>query len=80
MCVAHSALGLLGAGYRVVVVRDAVAAPRDAHAHGLERMRDAGVILIGTKGLFYEWARTVDRARELEDRMSGVPLPRGLTP
>jgi hypothetical protein len=42
-------------------------------------MRDAGVVLIGTKGLFYEWTRTVDRAIEVEERMAGAPWPDGLT-
>jgi nicotinamidase-related amidase len=79
VCVAHSALGLLDLGYRVVVVRDAVAAPGEGHDHGLERMRDAGVVLVGAKGLFYEWARTVERASALDDQMSRVPLPGGLT-
>jgi nicotinamidase-related amidase len=78
VCVAHSALGLLDLGYRVVVVRDAVAAPGEAHGHGLERMRDAGALLTDSKGLFYEWARTVERASELDDRMSGVPVPGGM--
>jgi len=78
VCVAHSALGLLDRGYRVAVVRDAVASPGAAHDHGLERMRDAGAVLLGTKALFYEWTRTVDRSRELDDRMAQVPLPDGL--
>jgi nicotinamidase-related amidase len=78
VCVAHSALGLLDRGYRVVVVRDAVLAPSDAHADGIERMRAAGVILIDAKGLFYEWVRTVDLARKLDDDMASVPVPDGL--
>jgi nicotinamidase-related amidase len=78
VCVEHSALGLLDRGYRVAVVRDAVAAPGTPHDHGLERMRDAGALLLGTKGLFYEWTRTVDRSRELDERMRNVPLPDGL--
>ena len=79
VCVAHSALGLLDRGYRVVVVRDAVLAPPgDAHDDGIERMRSAGVTLIGAKGLFYEWARTVDAASTLDDRMASVPVPDGL--
>jgi nicotinamidase-related amidase len=79
VCVAHSALGLLDRDYRVVVVRDAVLAPGDAHDDGIERMRAAGVTLIGAKGLFYEWARTVDAARKLDDHMASVPVPDGFT-
>jgi nicotinamidase-related amidase len=78
VCVAHSALGLLDRAYRVVVVRDAVLAPGDAHDDGIERMRAAGVTLIGVKGLFYEWARTVETAQQLDDRLSSVPVPDGL--
>jgi nicotinamidase-related amidase len=78
VCVAHSALGLLERGYRVAVVRDAVASPGPAHEHGLERMRDAGAELVATKGLLYEWTRTVERSRELHQRMRNVPLPDGL--
>jgi nicotinamidase-related amidase len=79
VCVAHSALGLLDRDYRVVVVRDAVLSPGDAHDDGIERMRAAGVTLIGAKGLFYEWVRTVDLARKLDDHMTSVPVPDGLT-
>lgn len=79
VCVAHSALGLLDRDYRVVVVRDAVLAPGDAHDDGIGRMRAAGVTLIGAKGLFYEWVRTVDVAWTLDDHMASVPVPDGLT-
>jgi nicotinamidase-related amidase len=79
VCVAHSALALLDRNYRVVVVRDAVPSPGDAHTDGIERMRAAGVTLIGVKGLFYEWVRTVDFARQLDHRMASVPVPDGLT-
>jgi nicotinamidase-related amidase len=78
VCVAHSALGLLDHGYRVVVVRDATLVPGTAHDDGIERMRAAGATLIGTKGLFYEWARTVDMASKLEEHMASVPVPDGL--
>ena len=78
VCAAQSALGLLDRGYRVVGVRDAVLAPGDAHEDGIERMRAAGVILVGAKGLFYEWVRTVDLARKLDDHMASVPVPDGL--
>jgi nicotinamidase-related amidase len=79
VCVAHSALALLDRNYRVVVVRDAVLSPGDAHTDGIERMRAAGVTLIGVKGLFYEWVRTVDFARKLDDHMASVPVPDGIT-
>ncbi len=79
VCVAQSALGLLDRGFRVVVVRDAVLAPGDAHDDGIERMRAAGATLIGAKGLCYEWVRTVEAAWNLEDLMASVPLPDGLT-
>lgn len=78
VCVAHSALGLLDRDYRVVVVRDAVLAPGDAHADGIERMRAAGVALIGAKGLFYEWVRTVEGAWKVGDDLESVPVPDGL--
>ena len=62
VCVAQSALGLVDAGTRVVVVEDAVAAAGPAHAQGLARMARAGVELLGVKGLGYEWLGTVERA------------------
>lgn len=61
VCVGQSALGLLELGWKVAVVADAVASPGAAHEQGLARMRDAGVELVGVKGLFYEWIRTVAR-------------------
>jgi hypothetical protein len=61
------------------VVRDAVLSPGDGHDDGIERMRAAGATLIGTKGLFYEWVRTVDAAWKLDAGMSSVPVPDGLT-
>ena len=64
VCVAQSALGLLEAGKRVVVVEDAVASPGTAHEQGLARMSGGGVELIGLKGLAYEWLQTVERATE----------------
>jgi nicotinamidase-related amidase len=79
VCVAHSALGLLDRGYRVAVVRDAVASPGAAHDDGIERMRATGVLLVGAKGLFYEWVRTVNASWAMDESMSGVPLPDGLT-
>lgn len=79
VCVAHSALGLLDRGYRVAIVSDAVGAPGQAHDQGIERMRGAGAVIVGTKGLHYEWARTVEQAWALDEAMEGVKVPDGLT-
>jgi nicotinamidase-related amidase len=75
VCVLHSALGLLDRGFRVAVVSDAVGSPERDHAYGLERMRSAGATLVRTKGLFYEWTRTVERASSVERTMAEVPRP-----
>ena len=67
VCVAQSALGLLKAGYRVVVPADAVATPESGQPFGLARMRDAGVLISSTKGLYYEWVRTVKASEAFKD-------------
>ena len=76
VCVAHSALGLLDSGRRVVVVEDAVGSPGAAHGAGLERMRRAGVVSVVTKQLHYEWMRTVARSRAFADANPGWPSRR----
>ncbi len=68
VCVAHSALGLLEAGYQVAAVADATGAPGKAHEYGLDRMRQAGVVISNVKSLFYEWIRTVDRCVEFMEK------------
>jgi nicotinamidase-related amidase len=78
VCVLQSALGLMSRGYRVAVVSDATCSPGESHAVGLARMRDAGVIITNTKGLFYEWMRTVERARRFEIECGTLKLPGGL--
>jgi nicotinamidase-related amidase len=79
VCVAQSAIGLKEAGWKAVVVRDAVAAPGEAHEQGLMRMAQAGVELVGVKGLGYEWLRTLEKTNALtgflhEDRPLGITL------
>jgi nicotinamidase-related amidase len=78
VCVAQSALGLLDRGLRVVVVEDAVASPGNAHAAGLERMREAGAISLVAKQLHYEWMRTVARSRAFEAAHPGLEEPPGV--
>lgn len=76
VCITHSALGLLDLGYRVAVVTDATGSPGDGHLHGLERIRNAGGILVSAKSLYYEWIRTV--AKSIEYESSGIQTPKGM--
>ncbi len=78
VCVAHSALGLLGAGYQVAVVADATGAPGTAHHFGLDRIREAGGVIVSVKGLFYEWLRTVEQARRFRDACAHLGVPGGI--
>ena len=71
VCVAQSALGLLEAGKRVVVVEDAVGSQGTSHAQGLARMSRAGAELVGVKGLGYEWLGTVERAHAFSAATDG---------
>jgi len=66
VCVAQSAIGLAGLGYRVVALRDAVATTEGDEEMGLGRMRDAGVAIGSVKALYYEWLRSVSRTRALK--------------
>ena len=76
VCVAHSALGLIDLGYRVAVVADATGSPGGAHQIGINRIRQAGGILLSAKSLYYEWVRTVAKAIEFE--ASGIETPEGI--
>lgn len=76
VCVAHSALGLMDLGYRVVVVADATGSPGDAHQIGIKRIRHAGGIILSAKSLYYEWVRTVAKALAFEE--SGIETPEGI--
>lgn len=73
VCVAQTAIGLLDEGYRVVALRDALATTEWDEAIGLDRMREAGVILSSVKALYYEWVRSVSGCRRLEN--IGADLP-----
>ncbi len=64
VCIMHSALGLLQRGCRVVIVADAVGTPEPNQQLALERMRNAGAIISNTKGVFYEWLRTIDAVNQ----------------
>jgi len=68
VCVAQSALGIIGEGYKVVTLRDAVASMEADEEVGLGRMRDAGVAISSVKALYYEWLRSVSRTARLENK------------
>ena len=78
VCVAQSALGLLGHGYQVVVVADASAAPGIAHSFGIDRAERAGALIVGVKNLFYEWVRTVEQARRFRRECAELGQPEGM--
>jgi len=65
VCVAQSALGLSTAGYRAAALTDATGSPDGGHESGLMRIRSAGISTLSVEALFYEWTRTVARARGL---------------
>jgi nicotinamidase-related amidase len=77
VCVAHSALGLLGTGYRVAVVADATGSPGTAYQFGLDRVQQAGGLVVSVKGLFYEWIRTVDQAQRFRSECKVLGVPKG---
>ena len=78
VCVAQSALGLRAAGYRVAVVADACASPPPNHEHGLQRLRDTGVIVTSVKTMFYEWMRDLETTHRIRAELD-LPYPSGLT-
>jgi nicotinamidase-related amidase len=77
VCVAQSAIGLLGEGMRAVLVADAVFSPGEMHARGLARATAAGVELNHVKGVAYEWLRELETARSVIDgspELSDAPV------
>jgi nicotinamidase-related amidase len=75
VCVAQSAIGLHDAGVACVVVDDATFSPGEMHERGLARIAAAGVSRNHTKGVVYEWLRTVDDAHALAADGSLPPRP-----
>jgi nicotinamidase-related amidase len=68
VCVAQSALGLMECGYRVVVLKDAIATTAGDELTGLNRMRDAGAAISSVKAITYEWLRSVQNTTELFEK------------
>ncbi len=78
VCVAHSALGLMAAGFRVAVIDDGTASPPPHHEFGIRRLTQAGVAVTSIKGIYYEWVRDLATVKLLQQRI-GKDLPAGLT-
>lgn len=78
VCIAHSAIGLKEAGYRVAVISDATGTPPPHHEAGLARMAQAGVTITNVKGLYYEWVRDLKTNAQVKAALNR-PLPAGLT-
>ena len=79
VCVMQSALGLMQEGFRVVVLSDATASPGPCHQAGIDRMRDAGVVISTVKGTFYEWVRSLEFAdRHLDQEIWSGPRADGV--
>ena len=78
VCIAHSALGLMDAGFRVAVIADATASPPPHHEAGLRRIAGAGGIVTTCKGIHFEWVRDLATLAVLR-RNIGTQLPPGLT-
>ncbi len=79
VCVAQSAIGLIQQGFKVVAISDATDSPGDAHEVGLDRMKNAGVLVTSLKALYYEWIRTVEVSNSL-GREYGlrISIPKGI--
>ncbi|RYG49291.1 isochorismatase family protein [bacterium] len=61
ICVAQTALDLRAAGREVAVAADAAGArTEDRHTLGLERMRAAGVALVHSEAVLYEWLESAE--------------------
>jgi len=77
VCVTHSAVGLSEAGYRVVVADAAVCSPAGAQAYGLARLRDLGVELVRSKGIYCDWVRTLEARSPFGTRTPSSASRRG---
>ena len=59
VCLMQTALGLLRGGYRVFVVSDACGSrAAENHRLAMERLRQAGAVVVATEMVAFEWLRT----------------------
>ena len=77
VCVLHSAVGLRSEGFRSIIVSDATESPGPARDQGLARAAALGVEIVATRGLYYEWVRSLERL-ELALAAPSIVPPAGL--
>jgi nicotinamidase-related amidase len=64
VCLLQTALGLLRAGYRLFVVADACGSrAAENHRLAMERLRQAGAVIVATEMVAFEWLRTCRNER-----------------
>lgn len=63
-------------GYKAAIVCNATGSPGRAHQIDIDRIRRADGIIVSAKSLYYEWARTMEKALAFED--SGIQMPEGI--
>jgi len=74
VCVAQTALDLLASGHTVFLAVDAVASRHELdHATALRRLEAAGVILVTTEAVLFEWCRSAEHPRFQDIRRLVLP-------
>jgi nicotinamidase-related amidase len=64
VCLMQTSLGLLRAGYRVFVVADACGSrAAENHRLAMERLRQAGAVIVSTEMAVFEWLKTCRHER-----------------
>jgi nicotinamidase-related amidase len=77
VCILHSCVGLHAAGFRSIIVSDATESPGLARDQGLARAAALGVELVSTRGLYFEWIRSLQGLAVAESAPHIAP-PAGL--
>lgn len=76
VCVAQSCIGLLSDGYKVAVIEDAVLGPGEGHRLGLQRINNAGGVVMGMRNMFFEFQRGIEVCWQYMEPDAEVSLPR----
>jgi len=74
VCVLQSAVGLMKAGFRTVIVSEATEAPGRGRDDGLARAAFFGAEIVSARGLYYEWMRTLEGLAMMEAARIAAPV------